>query len=50
MLGGELNMEKEVVIQLLTTNLSMKTVCAKMIPQNLSEDHKLARKQVCSAV
>jgi hypothetical protein len=43
----ELNMSKETVRQILTVHLNMKKVHAKMVPKNLSEDQKLARKQVC---
>jgi hypothetical protein len=44
-------MDKEMVRQILTMNCNMKKVCVqKMVPQNLGEDYKLARKQVCSAV
>jgi bacterioferritin (cytochrome b1) len=50
MIAEELNMNKEMVRQILTTNLNVEKVCADMVPENLSEDQKLVRKQVCPEV
>jgi DNA-directed RNA polymerase sigma subunit (sigma70/sigma32) len=38
MIAEEFNVDKETVRQILTENLKMKKVCAKMVPKNLSED------------
>jgi hypothetical protein len=35
MITEEMNVEKDMVRQILTTNLNMKKVCAKMVPKNL---------------
>jgi orotate phosphoribosyltransferase-like protein len=35
MIAEELKMDRETVRQILTTNLNMKKVCAKMVPKNL---------------
>jgi hypothetical protein len=43
MIAKELNVDKETVRQILTENLKMKKVCAKMVPKNLSQDQKLNR-------
>jgi hypothetical protein len=50
MIAKELNVDKETVRQILTENLKMKTVCAKMVPKNLSEDQKLNREEMCQNV
>jgi orotate phosphoribosyltransferase-like protein len=47
MTAEELNVDKETVRQILTENLKMKKVCAKMVPKNLSEDQKLNREEMC---
>jgi hypothetical protein len=46
----ELTVDKETVRQILTENLKMKKVCAKMVPKNLSEDQKLNREEMCQNV
>jgi histone-lysine N-methyltransferase SETMAR len=50
MIAEELNVNKETVRQILTENLKMKKVCAKMVPKNLSEDQKLNREEMCQNV
>jgi hypothetical protein len=50
MIAEELNVDKETVRQILTENLKMKEVCAKMVPKNLSEDQKLNREEMCQNV
>jgi hypothetical protein len=47
MIAEELNVDKEVVRKILTENLKMKKVCAKMVPKNFSEDQKLNREEKC---
>jgi hypothetical protein len=50
MTAEELNVDKETVRQILTENLKMKTVCAKMVPKNLREYQKLNREEMCQNV
>jgi histone-lysine N-methyltransferase SETMAR len=50
MIAEELNVDKETVRQILTENLKMKKVCAKMVPKNLSEDQKLNTEEMCQNV
>jgi histone-lysine N-methyltransferase SETMAR len=50
MLAEELNVDKETVRQILTENLKMIKVCAKMVPKNLSKDQKLNREEMCQNV
>jgi predicted transcriptional regulator len=45
MIAEGLNVDKETVRQILTENLKMKNVCAKMVPKNLSKDQKLNREE-----
>jgi hypothetical protein len=47
MTAGKFNMVKETARQILVTNFKMRDVCVKMVPKNLSEDQKLARREVC---
>jgi hypothetical protein len=42
--------DKEMVRQILTTDLNMKKVCMKVAPKNVSEDQKLATKCICSEI
>jgi orotate phosphoribosyltransferase-like protein len=50
MIAEELNVDKETVRQILTQNLKMKKVYAKMVPKNLSKDQKLNREKMCQNV
>jgi energy-converting hydrogenase A subunit M len=50
MISKELNVDKETVRQILTENLKMIKVCAKMVPKNLSKDQKLNREEMCQNV
>jgi orotate phosphoribosyltransferase-like protein len=50
MIAEELNVDKETVRQILTENLKMKKVCAKMVPKNLSEDQKLNREEMLEKI
>jgi hypothetical protein len=44
MVAESLNMGKETVRQIITENLNMSKVCAKMVLKNLKEEQKLRRK------
>jgi histone-lysine N-methyltransferase SETMAR len=46
--ADQLNLNRETVRLILTENLNMRKVCAKMVPKNLSEEQKERRLQVCS--
>jgi orotate phosphoribosyltransferase-like protein len=50
MIAEELNVDKETERQILTENLKMKKVCAKMVPKNFSKDQKLNREEMCQNV
>jgi hypothetical protein len=50
MIAEELTVDKETVRQILTENLKMKKVCAKMVQKNLSDDQKLNREEMCQNV
>jgi hypothetical protein len=50
MTAEEFNVDKGTVRQILTENLKMKKVCAKMVPKNLSKDQKLNREEMCQNV
>jgi hypothetical protein len=50
MIAAELNVDKETGRNILTENLKIKKVCAKMVPKNLSEDQKLNREDMCQNV
>jgi predicted transcriptional regulator len=50
MIAEELNVHKKTVRQILTENLKMKKLCAKMVPKNMSEDQKLKREEMCQNV
>jgi hypothetical protein len=50
MIAKELIVDKETVRPILTENLKMKKVCAKMVPKNLSKDQKLNREEMCQNV
>jgi hypothetical protein len=50
MIAEEWNVDKETVRQILTENLKMKKVCAKMVPKNFSKDQKLNMEEMCQNV
>jgi histone-lysine N-methyltransferase SETMAR len=50
MIAEELNVDKETVRQILTENLKMIKVCAKMVAKNMSEDQKLNSEEMCQNV
>ena len=47
MIGEELNLTHTTVHQILTNELGMRKICAKMVPKNLSQDQKNIRKERC---
>lgn len=47
MIGEELNLSHTTVHQILTNELEMRKICAKMVPKNLSQDQKNIRKERC---
>jgi hypothetical protein len=47
MIASELDLNHTMVHQILTQELDMKKVCAKMVPKNLSMEQKDNRKEVC---
>lgn len=47
MVASQLDMKKDSVWKIITENLGMRKVCAKMVPRQLSEDQKDRRLQVC---
>ena len=47
MIGSELNLNRFTVHQILTQDLDMRKVCAKMISENLTIEQKVSRRDVC---
>ena len=47
MISSELNLNWFTVRQILTQDLDMRNVCAKMVPKNLTTEQKANRKDVC---
>jgi hypothetical protein len=43
----ELNMTREAVGQIGTRNINMSGVCTRMVPENLIQERKLERKEIC---
>jgi hypothetical protein len=50
MIAEEMNVDKETLRQIVTENLKMIKVCARMVPKNLSEDQKLNGEEMCQNV
>jgi hypothetical protein len=48
MMAEELNLDRETVRKILTADLGMRTVPAKMVPKMLSDDQKQQQFDVCS--
>jgi len=46
-ISSELNLNRFTVHQILTQDLDMRKVCAKMVPKNLTTEHKAKRRDVC---
>jgi len=47
MISSELNLNRFTVHQILTHDLGMRKVCAKMVPNNLTTEQKVNRRDVC---
>ena len=47
MISSELNLNRFTVNQILTQDLDMRKVCAKMVPKNLTTEQKANRRDVC---
>ena len=47
MIAEELSINKDTVWSIITENLEMRKVCAKMVPKLLSKDQKQQRVTVC---
>ena len=47
MISSELNLNQFTVHQILTQDLDMRKVCAKMVPKNLTTEQKASRRDVC---
>jgi len=47
MISSELNLNQFTIHQILTQDLNMKKVCAKMVPKNLTTEQKANRRDVC---
>ena len=50
MIADELNLGKSQVWQIITEDLNMRKVCAKMVPRLLNDDQKDRRVQVCQDI
>ena len=50
MIADELGMNSERVWRIITEDLGMKTICAKMVPRFLNEGQKQRRVQVCQDI
>jgi hypothetical protein len=46
----ELNMTREAVRQIVTRNFNMRRVCTRMVPENLIQEQKLERKEICFVI
>ena len=47
MINSELNLNRFTVHQILTQNLDMRKLCAKMVPKNLTTEQKANWRDVC---
>ena len=47
MISSELNLSRFTVHQILTQDLDMRKVCAKMVSENLTTEQKANRRDVC---
>ena len=50
MIAEQLSINKDTVWRIITENLEMRKVCAKMVPKLLSEDQKQQRLAVCQDI
>jgi len=46
-IAEQVNIDKETVMKILTEDLDMKKVCAKMVPKELTEEQKQRRVTIC---
>jgi len=46
-IAGQVNIERETVRKILTDDLDMRKVCAKMVPKELTEEQKQRRVTIC---
>ena len=47
MISSELNLNRFTIHQILTQDLDMRKVCAKIVPKNLTTEQKVCRRDVC---
>jgi len=47
MISGEFNLNRFTIHQILTQDLDMRKVCAKMVPKNLTTEQKANQRDVC---
>ena len=47
MISSELNLNRFTIDEILTQDLDMRKVCAKMVPKNLTTEQKVNQKDVC---
>jgi len=47
MINSELNLNRFTIHQILTQDLDMRKVCTKMVPENLTTEQKVNRRDVC---
>ena len=50
MIASQLDLKKDSVWKIITENLGMRKVCAKMVPRLLNDDQKERRMQVCQDI
>jgi len=48
MIADEVNMKREAVRWILTEELGMRKICAKMVPRNVTEQEQVARVSICA--
>ena len=47
MISSELNLNRFTIHQILTQDLDMRKLCAKMVPKNFTTEHKANRRDMC---
>ena len=50
MIASQLDLKKDSVWKIITEDLGMRTVCARMVPRLLNDDQKERRMQVCQDI
>jgi len=48
MIADEVNLNREAICRILTEELGMRKICAKMVPRNLTEQQRDAWVSVCA--